>query len=167
MRPHRRRPTRLPRPWDSPGKNTGVGCHPAQTTLPMTDISAARPPSQLSHRLPLHNQPLHMITSSDARRSRKRFAASDATTPNNGLFQLAAVAACCLLHWLNDHWWEHRGTLLFRVHYLNALPVSLAKRFFLMRLFTGLPSVSRYVGSLCPSARFCHLETACPLFNQA
>ena len=27
VRPHRRRPTRLPRPWDSPGKNTGVGCH--------------------------------------------------------------------------------------------------------------------------------------------
>ena len=24
-RPHRRQPTRLPRPWDSPGKNTGVG----------------------------------------------------------------------------------------------------------------------------------------------
>ena len=27
VRPHRRLPTRLPRPWDSPGKNTGVGCH--------------------------------------------------------------------------------------------------------------------------------------------
>ena len=27
MRPHRLQPTRLPRPWDSPGKNTGVGCH--------------------------------------------------------------------------------------------------------------------------------------------
>ena len=26
MRPHRRQPTRLRRPWDSPGKNTGVGC---------------------------------------------------------------------------------------------------------------------------------------------
>ena len=26
-RPHRRQPTRLPPPWDSPGKNTGVGCH--------------------------------------------------------------------------------------------------------------------------------------------
>ena len=25
--PHRRQPTRLPCPWDSPGKNTGVGCH--------------------------------------------------------------------------------------------------------------------------------------------
>ena len=24
---HRGQPTRLPRPWDSPGKNTGVGCH--------------------------------------------------------------------------------------------------------------------------------------------
>ena len=24
---YRRQPTRLPRPWDSPGKNTGVGCH--------------------------------------------------------------------------------------------------------------------------------------------
>ena len=27
VRPHRRQPTRLPRPWDSPGKKTGVGCH--------------------------------------------------------------------------------------------------------------------------------------------
>ena len=27
VRPHRRQPTRLSRPWDSPGKNTGVGCH--------------------------------------------------------------------------------------------------------------------------------------------
>ena len=25
--PHRRQPNRLPCPWDSPGKNTGVGCH--------------------------------------------------------------------------------------------------------------------------------------------
>ena len=34
VRPHRRQPTRLPGPWDSPGKNTGVDwpsshlCHP-------------------------------------------------------------------------------------------------------------------------------------------
>ena len=27
MRPHGPQPTRLRRPWDSPGKNTGVGCH--------------------------------------------------------------------------------------------------------------------------------------------
>ena len=27
VQPQRRQPTRLPRPWDSPGNNTGVGCH--------------------------------------------------------------------------------------------------------------------------------------------
>ena len=27
VQPHRRQPTGLPRPWDSPGKNTRVGCH--------------------------------------------------------------------------------------------------------------------------------------------
>ena len=27
LRPHRQQPTSLLRPWDSPGKNTGVGCH--------------------------------------------------------------------------------------------------------------------------------------------
>ena len=27
VQPHRWQPTRLPHPWDSPGKNSGVGCH--------------------------------------------------------------------------------------------------------------------------------------------
>ena len=27
VQPHRRQPTRLPHPWDSPDKNAGVGCH--------------------------------------------------------------------------------------------------------------------------------------------
>ena len=27
VQPHRWQPTSLPSPWDSPGKNTGVGCH--------------------------------------------------------------------------------------------------------------------------------------------
>ena len=27
VQPQRPQPTRLPHPWDSPGKNTGVGCH--------------------------------------------------------------------------------------------------------------------------------------------
>ena len=27
VQPHRRQSTRLSQPWDSPGKNTGVGCH--------------------------------------------------------------------------------------------------------------------------------------------
>ena len=27
VRPQKQQASRLPRPWDSPGKNTGVGCH--------------------------------------------------------------------------------------------------------------------------------------------
>ena len=27
VQPHRWQPTRLPHPWDSPGKNTGMSCH--------------------------------------------------------------------------------------------------------------------------------------------
>ena len=27
VQPHRQQPTRLSHPWDSPDKNTGVGCH--------------------------------------------------------------------------------------------------------------------------------------------
>ena len=27
VQPHRLQPTRIPCPWDSPGKSTGVGCH--------------------------------------------------------------------------------------------------------------------------------------------
>ena len=50
VRPHRQQPIRLLRPWDSPGKNTGVGCHfllqymkekseseVAQSCLPLSD----------------------------------------------------------------------------------------------------------------------------------
>ena len=36
VRPHRWQPTRLPRPWDSPGKNTGVGCHFLLQSGPIT-----------------------------------------------------------------------------------------------------------------------------------
>ena len=41
VRPHRRQPTRLPRPWDSPGKNTGVGCHFLLQCLKMKSESEA------------------------------------------------------------------------------------------------------------------------------
>ena len=38
VRPHRRQPTRLRRPWDSPGKNTGVGCHFAFPSLCLSNF---------------------------------------------------------------------------------------------------------------------------------
>ena len=43
MWPHRQLPTRLPRPWDSPGKNTRVGCHfPLQCTKVKSESEAAQ-----------------------------------------------------------------------------------------------------------------------------
>ena len=44
VRPHRRQPTRLPRPWDSPGENTGVGCHCLKTLV----LSKSHLPAQLT-----------------------------------------------------------------------------------------------------------------------
>ena len=42
MWPHRRQPTRLPCPWDSPGKNTGVGCHFLLQCMKVKSLSRIR-----------------------------------------------------------------------------------------------------------------------------
>ena len=62
VQPHRRQPTRLPCPWDSPGKNTGVGCHfllqcmkvkseseVAQLCLTLSDPMDCSPPGSSFH----------------------------------------------------------------------------------------------------------------------
>ena len=42
MQPHRRQPTRLPHPWDSPGKNTGMGCHFLLQSMKVKLLSCVR-----------------------------------------------------------------------------------------------------------------------------
>ena len=62
LRPHRWQTTRLPHPWDSPGKNTGVGCHfllqcmkvkseseVAQSCLTLSDPMDCSPPGSPVH----------------------------------------------------------------------------------------------------------------------
>ena len=62
VQPHRQQPTRLPRPWDSPGKNPGVGCHfflqcmkvksereVAQSCLTLRDTMDCSPPGSSIH----------------------------------------------------------------------------------------------------------------------
>ena len=62
VRPHRWQPTRLPHPWDSQGKNTGVGCHfllqcmkvkseseVAQSCSTLSDPMDCSPPSSSIH----------------------------------------------------------------------------------------------------------------------
>ena len=44
VRPHRWQPTRLPHPWDSPGKNTGMSCHfPLQCMKVKSESEVAQP----------------------------------------------------------------------------------------------------------------------------
>ena len=62
VRPHRRQHTRLPHPWDSPDKNTGLGCHfllqcmkvkseseVAQSCLTLHDPMDCSPPGSSIH----------------------------------------------------------------------------------------------------------------------
>ena len=81
-KPHRQPPTRLLCPWDSPGKNTGVGCHfllqcmkvkseseVAQSCLTLSNLMDCSPPGSSVHGifqarvlepLPSLSQPLDM-----------------------------------------------------------------------------------------------------------
>ena len=62
VRPHRRQPIRLPCPWDSPGKNTIVGCHfllqcmkvkseVAQSCPTLSDPTDGSPPGSSVHEI--------------------------------------------------------------------------------------------------------------------
>ena len=52
VQPHRWQPTRLPCPWDSPGKNTGVGCHfLLQCMKVKSESEVAQPYLTLSNRM--------------------------------------------------------------------------------------------------------------------
>ena len=53
MRPHRWQLTRLPRPWDSPGKNTGVGCHF------LLQCKKVKSESEVAHSCPTPSDPIN------------------------------------------------------------------------------------------------------------
>ena len=49
---HRRQPTRLSRPWDSSGKNTGVGCHFLLQCMKVKVKSCPTPSNPVDYSLP-------------------------------------------------------------------------------------------------------------------
>ena len=62
VQPHGQQPTRLPRPWDSPGKNTGVGCHfLLQCMKVKSENEVAQPgPTRATPRTAAHQAPPSM-----------------------------------------------------------------------------------------------------------
>ena len=53
LQPQRWQPTRLPRPWDSPGKNTGGGCHFLLQCMKVKSESEVATPWTAAHQAPL------------------------------------------------------------------------------------------------------------------
>ena len=60
MRPHRWQPMRLLHPWDSPGKNTGVGCHFLLQCIKVKVKSLIRVRLLATPRTAAHQAPLSM-----------------------------------------------------------------------------------------------------------
>ena len=52
VQPHRQQPTRLPRPWDSPGKNAGVGASSFSNTHHMLSINTPTPSVKIKLPIP-------------------------------------------------------------------------------------------------------------------
>ena len=103
--PHRRQPTRLLHPWDSPGKNTGVGCHL------LLQCMKVKSESEVAQSSPTLSDPM------------------DCSLPGSsvhGIFpgKSTGVGCHCLLHrrvatssnyWLFCHYLKHRQERLYAV----------------------------------------------------
>ena len=106
VRPHRRQPTRLPCPWDSPGKNTGVGCH---FLLQCRKVKSERSCSVVSDSLQPHGlQPTRLLHPWDF--------------PGKS----TGVGCHCLLHWDDPslkYFWVHLcSQAKYSAHELHEAP---------------------------------------------
>ena len=108
VRPHRRQPTRLPCPWDSPGKNTEVGCHFL--------LQCMKVKSEVTQSCPTLSDPM------------------DCSLPGSsvhGILQ-ARVLECGSLHRWPKFWcfsfsispsFEYSGLISFRIDWLGLLAI--------------------------------------------
>ena len=120
VRPHRWQPTRLPRPWDSPGKNTGVGCHFLLQCMEMkreSEVSQSCPTRSDSMDCSPPGSSIHGIS-----QARVLEWVAIAETRNNLIMMLSWVSdvspnllmVCC---WQMKHYlWSHCNSLFKHRH---------------------------------------------------
>ena len=105
VRPHKRQPTRLPHPWDSPGKNTGVGCHFLLQCIKVKVKSLSRVRLFVTPWTAAHQAPLPMGFSRQEYWSGVPLPSLSSYTaflkyPNNGLFRHSPLpppkSTCCM-----------------------------------------------------------------------
>ena len=75
VQPHRWQPTRLPPPWDSPGKNPGVGCHFFLQSMKV------KSESEVDQSCPTHSNPM------------------DCSLPGSSVHGISGVRCHCLLQY--------------------------------------------------------------------
>ena len=120
VQPHRRQPTRLPRPWDSPGKNTGVGCHFFFQCMKVKSESEVTQSCLLP--LQLFN---HALSSKHSSNTSPAILSS--CCPNKQ-FWVSITVSTCLLHFLRYTPKPWRVTCVLCCIFLTGL-VSLAQPF--------------------------------------
>ena len=97
VRPQRRQSTRIPHPWGSPGKNTGVGCH---GLLQCMKVKREREVAQSCSTLPdpmdcsLPGSSTHGIFQARVL-ERSALALSDFSTKKIYIYQFSSVAQSC------------------------------------------------------------------------
>ena len=157
MRPHRRQPTRLPRPWDSPGKNTGVGCHfllqcmkvklLSRVWLLATQWTAAyqAPPSMRFSRQEYWSGELFQICANDflaITLNYKVFKSSSPASPSN-----TQICSLILLNFcLASAWIQPLSSLFLLCSSLNAHFVSGHLCLFICWTTVFLPQVTSHCG---------------------
>ena len=148
VRPHRRQPTRLPRPWDSPGKNTGVGCHFLLQCMKVKVKSLSRVQLLATPWTAAHQAPPSMGF------SRQEYW-SGVPLPSPGLILVDPSShQLCPLKKLTPHFWA-QGLLFAFFHLPHCTGSSLLCKFFSSRGEQGLLSSHGTRTSHCGSFSCC------------
>ena len=119
VRPQRQHPTRLPRPWDSPGKSTGVGYHCLlQRTFPTTGLNPGLPHCSQTE---VSSKNTQYVFLAFCKGKGKRFQTLEET---GGLLHRnkgTRPKAECMFQRINSLWWKKATKTLF----LQTLPCRL------------------------------------------
>ena len=149
MQPHRQQPTRLPGPWDSPGKNTGVGS--------LSFLQEIFPTQESNRGLPHCKRILYQLSyqgSPAAAAKSLRLCPTlcdpiDSSPPGSpvpGILQ-AKTLEWVAISFSNAWKWKVKGKLLSRVRLFTTPPTaayqaSLSMGFVRQECWSGVPSLS-------------------------
>ena len=145
VQPHRRQPTRLLHSWDSPGKNTGVGCHFLLQCMKVkseSEVAQSCPTLSNLTDCSLPGSPVHGILQARVLEW-GAIAFSGSVTKSYQLFEISCTAACHSLSFTNS--WS-----LLKLISTEMMP---SNHLILCHPFLLLPSIFPSIGSF-PMTQF-------------